>query len=110
MEFRRVLFRSKMIGKPWIRIISCSENEVADPDIPPHLSGCGENDKACFYAFESEFLKQVKPAHDRFNKFLPKVGHPDYKLSSEALSVWTHVGSNVRPGVPPNHSKKASNH
>jgi MGT family glycosyltransferase len=70
----------KMIGKPWIRIISCSENEVADPDIPPHLSGCGENDKACFHAFESEFLKQVKPAHDRFNAFLAKVGHPAYEL------------------------------
>jgi len=70
----------KMIGKPWIRIISCSENEVADPDIPPHLSGCGENDKACFHAFESEFLKQVKSAHDRFNKFLAKVGHPAYEL------------------------------
>ncbi|QEX24842.1 glycosyl transferase family 1 [Hypericibacter adhaerens] len=70
----------KMIGKPWIRIISCSENEVADPDIPPHLSGCGENDKACFQAFEAEFLKQVKPAHDRFNAFLAKVGHPSYEL------------------------------
>jgi MGT family glycosyltransferase len=70
----------KMIGKPWIRIISCSENEVQDPDIPPHLSGCGENDKACFHAFEAEFLKRVKPAHDRFNAFLAKVGHPAYEL------------------------------
>jgi len=70
----------KMIGKPWIRIISCSENEVPDPDIPPHLSGCGENDKACFHAFEAEFLKRVKPAHDRFNAFLAKVGHPAYEL------------------------------
>jgi MGT family glycosyltransferase len=70
----------KMIGKPWIRIISCSENEVADPDIPPHLSGCSENDKACFKAYEAEFLKQVKPAHDRFNAFLAKVGHPPYAL------------------------------
>ena len=26
-------------GKPWVRIISCSENEIEDPDIPPHLSG-----------------------------------------------------------------------
>src|SRR5262245_22291742 len=25
-------------GKPWVRIISCSENEIEDPDIPPHLS------------------------------------------------------------------------
>lgn len=70
----------KMIGKPWIRIISCSENEVTDPDIPPHLSGCGENDKPCFQAYESEFMKRIGPAHDRFNAFLAKVGHPPYEL------------------------------
>jgi UDP:flavonoid glycosyltransferase YjiC (YdhE family) len=31
----------KRAGVPWVRIISCSENEIPDPDIPPHLSGCG---------------------------------------------------------------------
>jgi UDP:flavonoid glycosyltransferase YjiC (YdhE family) len=35
----------KRAGCPWVRIISCSENEIPDPDIPPHLSGCHENDK-----------------------------------------------------------------
>lgn len=70
----------KKIGKPWIRMISCSENEVADPDIPPHLSGCSENDRAGFAAFDREFLAAVKPAHDRFNAFLKKVGHPTYPL------------------------------
>jgi len=70
----------KTTGKPWIRIISCSENEVTDPDIPPHLSGCSENDKACFKAYDAEFLRHVKPAHDRFNAFLAKVGHAPYEL------------------------------
>jgi MGT family glycosyltransferase len=70
----------KTTGKPWIRIISCSENEVADPDIPPHLSGCSENDKACFKAYDAEFLSRVKPAHARFNAFLAKVGHAPYPL------------------------------
>ena len=32
----------KRFGKPWVRIISCSENEIEDDAIPPHLSGCGE--------------------------------------------------------------------
>jgi UDP:flavonoid glycosyltransferase YjiC (YdhE family) len=32
---------AKQNKKPWVRIISCSENEIEDPDIPPHLSGCG---------------------------------------------------------------------
>ncbi|MGH6931774.1 MAG: nucleotide disphospho-sugar-binding domain-containing protein [Dongiaceae bacterium] len=70
----------KKIGKPWIRIISCSENEVGDPDVPPHLSGCGEGDHAGYRAFENEFLRLVKPTHDRFNEFLRKVGHKPYQL------------------------------
>jgi MGT family glycosyltransferase len=70
----------KRAGCPWVRIISCSENEIADPDIPPHLSGCHENDKAGFKAFEDRFLDLVKPTHARFNEFLAKIGHPPYPL------------------------------
>jgi len=36
----------KQFGKPWVRIISCSENEIEDPKIPPHLAGCAANDYA----------------------------------------------------------------
>ena len=68
----------KRTGRPWIRIISCSENEVPDPDIPPHLSGCHEHDKDCFKAFEAAFLKHVEPTHARFNDFLRKVGEEPY--------------------------------
>jgi len=61
-----VLFpATKQYGVPWVRIISCSENEIPDPDIPPHLSGCGENDKACFEAFNSRFNEVVAPIHAR---------------------------------------------
>jgi MGT family glycosyltransferase len=63
-----------------VRIISCSENEIPDPDIPPHLSGCHEDDKDGFAAFERRFLELVKPTHARFNAFLAKVGHPPYPL------------------------------
>jgi MGT family glycosyltransferase len=70
----------KKAGCPWVRIISCSENEIPDPDIPPHLSGCHENDKAGFKAFEERFLELVKPTHDRFNEFLAGQGHAPYKL------------------------------
>src|SRR5262249_31485000 len=61
-------------------IISCSENEISDPDIPPHLSGCSEGDHECYQAFEARFLELVKPTHQRFNEFLQKVGHPPYPL------------------------------
>jgi MGT family glycosyltransferase len=70
----------KATDKPWIRIISCSENEIPDPNIPPHLSGCREKDKAGFRKFEQRFLKLIRPAHRRFNDFLAKVGHPPYPL------------------------------
>jgi MGT family glycosyltransferase len=76
-----VLFPAiKRAGCPWVRIVSCSENEITDPDIPPHLSGCGENDKACFEVFRSRFLECIKPAHERFNAFLESVGERPYPL------------------------------
>jgi MGT family glycosyltransferase len=70
----------KQYGKPWVRIISCSENEIPDPDIPPHLSGCGEADKACFEAYDTRFNEVVKPIHERFNAFLADHGEAPYPL------------------------------
>jgi len=67
-------------GCPWIRIISCSENEIPDPDIPPHLSGCGENDRTGWEAFETEFLRLIRPCHVRFNDFLRAQGLPSYPV------------------------------
>jgi len=76
-----VLFpATKRYGAPWVRIISCSENEIPDPDIPPHLSGCGEQDKACHRRFEQRFLEVVKPIHDDFNEFLKSCGEAPYPL------------------------------
>lgn len=76
-----VLFPAiKQYGKPWVRIISCSENEIPDPDIPPHLSGCGENDRACFERYSTRFNEVVKPTHDRFNAFLAECGEAAYPL------------------------------
>lgn len=70
----------KKAGCPWVRMISCSENEIPDPDIPPHLSGCHENDKEGFAIFEKRFLELVKPTHDRYNDFLKEQDHDAYPL------------------------------
>ncbi len=76
-----VLFpATKRYGAQWVRIISCSENEIPDPDIPPHLSGCGENDTACFRAFETRFNEVIAPIHARFNAFLEDCGEAPYPL------------------------------
>ncbi len=69
---------AKRYGVPWVRVISCSENEIPDPDIPPHLSGCGEHDKACFEAYDARFKEVVKPTHDKFNEFLKDCGEEPY--------------------------------
>ena len=63
-----------------MRIISCSENEIPDPDIPPHLSGCGENDHACHKAYLDHFNEVIKPIHDEFNEFLAQCGEEPYPL------------------------------
>ena len=70
----------KQCGKPWVRIISCSENEIPDPDIPPHLSGCGEHDQLCFERYESRFNEVVAPIHQRFNDFLAECNEKPYPL------------------------------
>jgi len=76
-----VLFpATKQYGVPWVRIISCSENEIPDPDIPPHLSGCGEADKACFERFTARFNEVIKPIHDKFNEFIVSRGEEPYPL------------------------------
>lgn len=68
----------KQYGKPWVRIISCSENEIPDPDIPPHLSGCSEKDHAAFEAYEARFQEVVGPIHEKFNEFLKECGEAPY--------------------------------
>lgn len=65
-------------GKAWVRIISCSENEIGDPNIPPHLSGCGQDDGVCHEAFRRRFGGVIRPLHDDFNAFLASCGEAPY--------------------------------
>jgi len=70
----------KQFGVPWVRVISCSENEIEDEEIPPHLSGCGEDDHACHKAFRDHFNAVIKPIHDDFNDFLKSSGEAAYPI------------------------------
>ena len=70
----------KQYGVPWVRIISCSENEIPDPDIAPHLSGCSEGDQLGYRAFEESFNKAIGPLHESFNRFLADCGEAPYPL------------------------------
>ena len=70
----------KQFGKPWVRIISCSENEIEDEAIPPHLSGMSVQDRAGHRAFRDKFNRVIKPIHDDFNDFLTRNAEAQYPL------------------------------
>lgn len=70
----------KRFGKPWVRIISCSENEIEDEAIPPHLSGCAENDHEGHARYRARFNAVIKPIHDDFNGFLAACGEDAYPI------------------------------
>ena len=70
----------KQFGVPWVRIISCSENEIEDEAIPPHLSGMSESDTEGHAAFRARFNEVIKPIHDDFNAFLETCGEDPYPI------------------------------
>ncbi|MFN3641596.1 MAG: glycosyltransferase [Gemmobacter sp.] len=70
----------KQFGVPWVRIISCSENEIEDDGIPPHLSGMAAGDHAGHAAFRARFNDVIGPIHADFNAFLADHGEAPYPL------------------------------
>jgi MGT family glycosyltransferase len=79
-------------GCPWVRTISCSENEISDPDIPPHLSGCNENDREGFERHRARFEEVLRPLHQEFMDFIESCGRarlpfPEFVLPSPYLNL-----------------------
>jgi MGT family glycosyltransferase len=70
----------KQHGVPWVRIVSCSENEIDDPAIPPHLSGCAADDFAAHARYRQRFNEVIAPLHASFNAFLAEQGERPYPL------------------------------
>ena len=68
-------------GVPWVRIISCSENEIEDPAIPPHLSGCASDDRDGHARYRERFNQVIAPLHHDFNQFLTEHGVAPYPLA-----------------------------
>ena len=62
-------------GIPWVRMISCAETELPDPNVPPYLSGLAAADPAR-PLFEKRYVEAVAPAHERFNRFRAAAGLP----------------------------------
>lgn len=56
-------------GCPWVRVISCAETELADPAVPPYLSGLPPEDRKGCDRFRKAYLKHTAAAHRRYNEF-----------------------------------------
>lgn len=55
-------------GVPWVRVVSCTETEIPDANVPPYLSGLAAGAPAR-PAFEAAYLKATSASHLRYNKF-----------------------------------------
>lgn len=56
-------------GCPWVRIVSCAETEIPDPNVPPYLSGLSPEDHDARKRFEKAYLKATRATHKRYNEF-----------------------------------------
>lgn len=61
-------------GVPWIRVISCAETELPDPEVPPYLSGLGTEDRALWPTFAQKYAKVTAPAYRRLAVFMAECG------------------------------------
>lgn len=55
-------------GVPWVRVVSCAETEIPDPNVPPYLSGLTADDPMRA-TFETTYLATTASAHRRYNRF-----------------------------------------
>lgn len=79
-------------GVPWIRVVSCAETEVPDPNVPPYLSGCGEKPGADWKAFTQAYERVTAPAHRRFSAFLAECGLKPLESSNFlSASPWLNL-------------------
>lgn len=63
-------------GCPWVRMISCAETELSDPNVPPYLSGLAADDKSGAEAFRKRYVAATRPAHLRMNALRDAAGLP----------------------------------
>jgi MGT family glycosyltransferase len=79
-------------GVPWIRVISCAETELPDPNVPPYLSGLGLAERDRWADFARRYEAVTAPAHKRFSAFLTECGlAPPQAASFLDPSPWLNL-------------------
>lgn len=66
-------------GIPWVRIVSCNPLEIADPALPPALSGLPTNDSRDWDRFRRAYLDAQASLHRDFDVFCRDHGCPPLK-------------------------------
>jgi MGT family glycosyltransferase len=61
-------------GAPWVRVVSCNPLEMADPGLPPALSGLPAGDESDWQAFRDEAARQNATLHREFDDFVQSCG------------------------------------
>lgn len=63
-------------GCPWVRVVSCAETELPDPQVPSYLSGLHPCQTDATEAFRRAYRTATDPAHKRYNRFRRGCGLP----------------------------------
>ena len=82
-------------GVPWVRIVSCNPLEIADPALPPALSGLPSSESADWERFRQAYVAAHADLHDDFNRFAVEQGCPrlpavEFMYESPFLNLYTY--------------------
>ena len=61
-------------GRPWVRIVSCNPLEIADPSLPPALSGLPTNDRSDWDRFRRAYAGAHAELQRGFDLFCRDMG------------------------------------
>ena len=104
---------------PWVRIVSCNQLELKDPNLPPTFSGYPTTNRSGWDDFRHRYRELHKDLHADFSNFCMEVGAPplpsgefiwespylnfylypsmaDYPRSRTLASTWQRLDSYVR--------------
>jgi MGT family glycosyltransferase len=80
---------------PWVRIVSCNPLEIADPTLPPVLSGLPTAESSKWEPFCQAYTAAHADLHHRFNRFAIEQGCPplpavEFMYESPFLNLYTY--------------------
>jgi MGT family glycosyltransferase len=82
-------------GVPWVRIVSCNPLEIADPALPPALSGLPTADSSGWARFRRAYLEAHAELHHDFDVFARAHGCPplpqgQFMYESPFLNIYNY--------------------